>query len=235
MDSKIIIFIALLIGAYFLGAVPMAYIVAKGMRGIDLRHYGSGNVGASNVVASVGKGWGALVIAFDLGKGALAVLMARLVGLDLILQIAVGIAAIVGHNWPIFLGFSGGRGILATLGVAFMMAPLLTLIFLLLALFMGLFKQLSLGTLIAIAGLPAGSFFFPGAFGISSDHEIIALGFTAILLLTIVRRLAVPRAPIAASLGVGEVLGNRLLFDRDIRDRETWVHRDHVTKEGTSQ
>ena len=99
-------FILTIIGAYLLGAVPAAYLVARWARGIDLRQYGSGNVGAANVITTVSKRWGISVVIFDLLKGMVVVYVARWIGLDIVQQVAAGLAAIIGHNWSVFLGFS---------------------------------------------------------------------------------------------------------------------------------
>ncbi len=218
-------FIPAVIGAYLLGAVPAAYLVAKWARGVDLRQYGSGNVGASNVITTVSKRWGIAVVAFDLLKGMAAVYAARWLGLDIALQAAVGIAVIVGHNWSIFLGFSSGRGGLAIAGVAIALAPPIGLSLLVFALILGLFKQLALGMLIAVAALPVCSWLLARPLGIADDPLPLTLGTLAILVLTLVRRATVPRSSLAASLSTAELLLNRLLFDRDIRDREAWIHR----------
>ena len=128
MATEFILFILLIIGAYLLGSVPAAYLVAKWSRGIDIRQYGSGNVGASNVLAVVSKRWSVPVTVFDIGKGALIVWVAQLLGLGAAQQVTVGIVTIIGHNWPIFLRFQGGRGIFTTLGVIAMLSPKLGLI-----------------------------------------------------------------------------------------------------------
>jgi len=216
------------IGAYLLGAVPAAYLVARWVRGIDLRQYGSGNVGAANVITVVSKRWGIAVIAFDLVKGMVAVYVARWIGLDIGQQAAVGLATIVGHNWSVFLRFSSGRGGLTTAGVAIAVAPWLGLSLLAFTLILGLFRQLALGMILAVAALPVCSWFLSQPLGITEDPEDVlplSLGFLAIFLVTLIRRLTVPRAAIAASVSTGELIVNRLLFDRDIRDRETWIHR----------
>ena len=216
------------IGAYLLGAVPAAYLVARWVRGIDLRQYGSGNVGAANVITVVSKRWGIAVIAFDLVKGMVAVYVARWIGLDISQQAAVGLATIVGHNWSVFLRFSSGRGGLTTAGVAIAVAPWLGLSLLAFTLILGLFRQLALGMILAVAALPVCSWFLSQPLGITEDPEDVlplSLGFLAIFLVTLIRRLTVPRAAIAASVSTGELIVNRLFFDRDIRDRETWIHR----------
>ena len=98
---EVIKFASLLIAAYLLGSVPAAYLVAKWSRGIDIRKYGSGNVGASNIVRIVSTRWAIPVIIFDVGKGAVMVWAAQLLGLGIAQQVTVGLAAIIGHNWPV--------------------------------------------------------------------------------------------------------------------------------------
>ena len=88
----VIKFVLLVLAAYLLGSVPTAYLVAKWRRGIDIRQYGSGNVGASNVSTIVSKRWSIPVTIFDIGKGALTVWLAQLLGLGAAQQITVGIA-----------------------------------------------------------------------------------------------------------------------------------------------
>ncbi|MFC1951978.1 glycerol-3-phosphate acyltransferase [Chloroflexota bacterium] len=109
--------ILLVISAYLLGSVPTAYLVTKWFRGKDLRQYGSGNVGMSNLWQVTSMRLTIPAIIFDLGKGVLAVWVAHLLGMGITQQVAVGLATIVGHSWPVFLRFNGGRGVLTTLGV----------------------------------------------------------------------------------------------------------------------
>jgi glycerol-3-phosphate acyltransferase PlsY len=217
-------FVLLIIGAYLLGSVPTAYLVAKWRRGIDIRRFGSGNVGAANIVAT-GSRWSSLiVIIFDLAKGMAPVYVAQTINLGSYQQVVVGLAAISGHNWPVFLRFSGGRGILTTLGVVFVLAPWLALALTVLAFAWLPFGQFSLGTLIALILLPVLSWFLRGTFGFE-EPLTVTLGFVAILLLLIVRRLTAPRTELSATVSQGELIVNRLLFDRDIKDRKAWVKR----------
>jgi glycerol-3-phosphate acyltransferase PlsY len=216
------------IGAYLLGAVPAAYLIAKWARGIDLRQHGSGNVGASNVITVVSKRWGIAVILFDLVKGMIAVYVAKWIELSVIQQVAVGLATIIGHNWSVFLRFSGGRGGLSIAGVVIALTPLLGLSLLVFTLIFGLFRQMALGMILAVAALPVSSWFLGQPLGITEQPLPLSLGFLAIFLVTIIRRLTVPRAAIAASVSTPALLFNRLLFDRDIRDRETWIHRTPI-------
>ena len=214
----------LILGAYLLGSVPAAYVAAKLSRGIDLREYGSGNVGVSNLLKVAPKWLAVPVVLFDLGKGVLAVWVAQLLGMGVLEQVVVGLAAIIGHNWPVFLRLSGGRGILAVLGVTLMLQPWLAIGGLLLA-FSGLpFGHMALTTILAVALLPVASWFLSQPLGIGEPF-ILTLGFVAVLLVTIARRLTAPKTSVTQSVSLGQLMVNRLLWDRDIRDRKAWINR----------
>ena len=102
---------------YFLGSIPTAYIAGHVLRGWDIRQTGDGNAGAANVFRQIGARAGISVFLVDAGKGVLAVLIAQMAGLSLATVLFTGAAAVIGHNWPIFLGFRGGRGESTTIGV----------------------------------------------------------------------------------------------------------------------
>ncbi|WP_114965749.1 glycerol-3-phosphate 1-O-acyltransferase PlsY [Alkalilacustris brevis] len=103
------------LAAYLLGSVPFGIVMARAFGLGDLRQIGSGNIGATNVLRTGNRLAAALTLVFDAGKGAAAVLLARwLVGVDAA-QLA-GLAAFVGHLWPVFLGFRGGKGVATYLG-----------------------------------------------------------------------------------------------------------------------
>jgi len=221
---EVIKFASLLIAAYLLGSVPAAYLVAKWSRGIDLRQYGSGNVGASNLLTITSKWIAIPVIIFDVGKGVVIIWIAQLLGLGIAEQVAVGLAAIIGHNWPVFLRFNGGRGALTTIGVLLILTPWLALILVAVAFLFFPFRQLSLGTTVAMAALPLCSWLLSQPFGIEEPLPL-TLGFLAIFIILLVRRLTAPRTSLSASVTPGQLIINRLLFDRDIRDREAWIKR----------
>ena len=221
----------LTLGAYLLGSVPAAYLAARWFRGIDIRQFGTGNVGASNLLRLTSKRIAIPVIIFDVGKGALMIWVAQLLGLDITQQVTVGLAAIIGHNWPVFLRFNGGRGIFTSLGVISILVPWLGLIALIIAYGMAPFRKLALGTIIAMASLPIFSWFLPQLFGIEKPLPI-TLGFAAIFLLAVVRRLTAPRTIFTASVTPRQLFVNRLLFDRDIRDRKAWIDRRPSEQQG---
>jgi len=102
---------------YLLGAIPTAYIAGHASKGVDIRQVGDGNVGAANAFRQLSAGTGITVGIIDAGKGALAILIAQAVNLPQIAILATGIAAVIGHNWPVFIGFRGGRGESTAIGV----------------------------------------------------------------------------------------------------------------------
>ncbi len=113
-------------GAYLAGSVPFGFLVARA-RGIDIRRAGSGNIGATNVTRCVGRPWGLLTFACDFLKGLLpALLLPAAAGLGAQAQEArllAGALAIAGHNWPVFLGFRGGKGVATSAGALVAIAP----------------------------------------------------------------------------------------------------------------
>jgi glycerol-3-phosphate acyltransferase PlsY len=117
-----LIVLALVIG-YLLGSIPFAYLIARWVKGVDIRKMGGGNVGAVNTMREIGPlpGWG--VFFADMAKGALAVLIAQWLGLHLYWAFAAGFMAVAGHNWPVWLKFRGGQGLATTMGVLAVFSP----------------------------------------------------------------------------------------------------------------
>jgi len=114
-----------MIVSYFIGSFPTAYVVSRITRGIDIRSAGSGNVGAANVHRVIGRGWGVFVAVVDMLKGSLAILItgiASTVTAPWLLSLA-GLAAVLGHNYPVWLKFKGGKGVATTYGVVFFLYP----------------------------------------------------------------------------------------------------------------
>lgn len=122
------VFLLVAFGAYFLGSFPSGYVIGRA-RGVDLRREGSGNIGATNALRVLGKKWGYLCFALDIGKGALAVWLAKGVvapAFDLgptQAGIVAAIGALLGHTFPIWLKFKGGKGIATSGGIALALFP----------------------------------------------------------------------------------------------------------------
>lgn len=106
----------ILLFSYLLGAVPFGLLISR-LRGVDIRRYGSGNIGATNVLRTVGK-WEALItLLADIGKGAIPVLVAVKFSKTPHIQAVSGFLSIMGHNFPVYLNFRGGKGVATSLGV----------------------------------------------------------------------------------------------------------------------
>lgn len=103
---------------YIMGSCPTGYLIVKYIKGMDIRNYGSGNIGATNVSRVLGRGWAVFTAVFDMLKGGMAVLIAMLLGARSPATLSlIGLAAIVGHDYPVWLGFRGGKGVATTFGV----------------------------------------------------------------------------------------------------------------------
>ncbi len=151
--------LALVLVAYLLGSVPSGVIVAQQTAGVDLSSHGSGNTGAANAYRALGWKGGALVLLADTLKGSLAVFLAHVALLPAfflpLAKVTLGFFAILGHNYSVFRGFKGGKGIATTFGVVLALAPKVALLAGLLWLGMvGLTKYSSVGSLTAMAALP---------------------------------------------------------------------------------
>ncbi len=109
---------------YLLGSIPSGLLVGRFARGIDVREYGSGKTGFTNVMRTVGLRWGIVVLIADLAKGVIPVVIARLVSDEPYVLALAGMAAAVGHDWPVFARFEGGRGVATSFGAALAMSPI---------------------------------------------------------------------------------------------------------------
>jgi len=145
---------AVVLAAYLIGSIPFALILARRW-GADLRQVGSGNLGAANVMRASGVAAGMLVAALDMGKGAASVWLATRIGDGAELPAAAGLAAIVGHVYPVWLRFRGGKGVATACGVFSILTPLAVPPAL--AIFVAavwLTKYISLGSVLASMALP---------------------------------------------------------------------------------
>jgi glycerol-3-phosphate acyltransferase PlsY len=145
---------ALVVAAgYVLGSLPFGYWIGR-LRGIDLREHGSGNTGATNALRVLGLRLGVGVLALDVGKGAAAALLGEAVGGDG-LGVLAGVAAVVGHAFPVFLGFGGGKGVATAAGVMFALVPFIGLAVLLLwAVVIAATRYVSVGSMVAGVAFP---------------------------------------------------------------------------------
>jgi glycerol-3-phosphate acyltransferase PlsY len=140
--------------AYVAGSIPFGVVLARAHR-VDLRQVGSGNIGATNVARALGRGWAILVLAADAAKGFVPVWLGRRVGLGPRWVAAIGLAAIVGHMFTVFLRGRGGKGVATSLGVAFgLSAPAAAAGLVLYALAFALTRLSSIGSLLGIWSFP---------------------------------------------------------------------------------
>jgi glycerol-3-phosphate acyltransferase PlsY len=147
-------FLTILLG-YAVGSLPAGYLIASRLRGVDLRRVGSGNVGAANVYRSAGLWTALLVIAVDVAKGAGSVLLAARVAAGPAAPVAAGVAAIVGHVYPVWLRFRGGKGVATACGAFSILAPQATAVAAaIFVITVWATRYVSLGSIIATVSLP---------------------------------------------------------------------------------
>lgn len=157
MESSILIKnIVVVVCAYLIGAIPFSYIIGR-FCGIDIRLHGSKNPGASNVLRCCGKCAGILAYITDIGKGMVAIVVAHsVVGNNSLVLVVSAFLAILGHVFPIFLGFKGGKGVATSAGVMIVLAPVASLICIVFF-FLGFFlskKVVAIGSTVAALAFP---------------------------------------------------------------------------------
>jgi acyl phosphate:glycerol-3-phosphate acyltransferase len=118
----------LVLAGYIIGACPTAYLFGQRLRGKDIRQMGDGNMGARNAYFELGHKTGILIFFIDAAKGSLVVVFCLLFHVPLYITLITGAAAVAGHNWPVFLGFRGGRGEATTIGILLTLLPISVLI-----------------------------------------------------------------------------------------------------------
>ena len=178
------IYIIVTLIAYLLGSISFSVIISKKMAGFDVREKGSGNAGTTNVLRTVGKRASIVTLICDILKGVVAILVAYIVGLiikdgvdkALLIQLA-GLAVIIGHTFPIFFGFKGGKGIATALGVLVITNWNIGLICLVFALvLMTLTKMVSLGSITAAILFPILIMFMPhNAYLVDGNYIIYSI------------------------------------------------------------
>ncbi len=159
--------------SYFLGAVPFGLIFSRLFSGVDVRTVGSGNIGATNVLRASGKKAAILTLLADCLKGLVPVLAVKLLFHDDVATLLAGAASVLGHNFPIYLGFKGGKGVATSYGVVLAAAPVTGLICLCAWLIAALvWRYSSLSALISFAFYPALTF---GLHGESKPLGLLSL------------------------------------------------------------
>jgi len=152
---------AVLIGSYVLGSVPFGLLIVKSWRGIDIRDYGSGNIGATNVLRVAGRGPAAVVFAADVLKGLVPVVAASSIFAAPWIAVAGGMSAILGHSVSIFLRFRGGKGVATSLGVVVGLDPRIAGIgFGIWAAVLAVSRYVSVASILAATSIPVLMFVF---------------------------------------------------------------------------
>lgn len=180
-STQIVLTVVIAVAAYFIGGLNPALLISRTVTGKDIRETGSGNAGATNVMRSIGVRYGILTFGLDVLKGVVPTLLARLL-IDQHTPYAAyasfaayltGFMVILGHIFPVFLGFKGGKGVATSLGMLFVIQPLVTAVLLLVALgLMFATGYVSLGSVISTALIPVTGFIIPavgwqfGVFGL---------------------------------------------------------------------
>jgi acyl phosphate:glycerol-3-phosphate acyltransferase len=229
-------FVVLVVVSYLFGSIPASYLVGR-WRGKDMRKQGTGQVGAGNLWRTTSRRLGLLVGVYDFLKGAVMISIAWRMGLDPGLQLSVGLAVVVGHNWPVFLRFHGGRGIATCLGIIIIMPCInigeittwpLVAFFGVLAAGVVIYRHTPVPILIGLILLPIIS-------RVAAEPLSLNIAYVAMFVIIVTKRLTAQPAPHKREISMGRLLMNRLLYDRDIGDRAAWVHRKNITGKDTAK
>ncbi len=210
--------VLIVLGSYLIGGVPVAYLTGRLLRGIDIRQYGSANVGASNVWQTVSRVAVVPVGLTEIGQGLLGIIIAKLADESLAVQVLAGLAALAGHNWSPYLRFMGGRGIAHAIGFMLILSWPALGAFIVLSLLGVVLRMVPQLIGLAIVAAPL------AALAAGQAPEIV-WGLAGMAALIVAKRLITNRPSLPAGADTPTVLFNRLLYDRDTREREAWVQR----------
>ena len=209
--------VLLIIASYLLGSVSSAYLAGKWFAGKDLRDYGSGNLGGSMVWEHVGRRAVIPAGLFDVFKAALPTWLALQLGLGMTVAAAAGLAAVVGHSWSIFLGFTGGRGMLSYLGVLLVIFPWGAVWFFVLTIVGYLLGGSAPWVLAGLITMPLVAYVVGGP-------EMVGPMSGAIILLALAKRIEANRRPLPPpGPERRKVILRRAFLDRDMASQREWI------------
>ncbi|SHK47747.1 acyl-phosphate glycerol-3-phosphate acyltransferase [Desulforamulus aeronauticus DSM 10349] len=147
--------VLIIVSGYLIGSIPFGFLLARFWKGIDIRKHGSGNIGATNVWRTLGKGPGIVVLLLDALKGVTAVMLAKQLGTNDLVVLGAALAVMAGHSFPLWLGFKGGKIIATGAGAVLAITPVPLLLALLVwATTVALSRYVSLGSILAAISLP---------------------------------------------------------------------------------
>lgn len=154
-------YVVSIVVGYLLGCFQTSFIIGKTKKHIDIREHGSGNAGTTNAIRVFGWKFGLMTFIGDFLKAVLAVIVMRMLFADPVAGLIAGLGVIIGHNWPVFLKFKGGKGIASTIGMLMAVEWRMGLIaILIMVLVIGITKLVSLGSLVMAVSIPIGLFMF---------------------------------------------------------------------------
>jgi len=215
----VVMSILLVIVGYLLGSIPSAYVAGKWLKGVDLRWRGSGTVSGTGVYYHAAR-WAVVPVGlFDIAKASLSTWVGLRLGLGLPIALAAGLAAVIGHDWPLYLRFKGGRGISPFIGVSLVVFPWG---FPWLLAFLAIGRVLNYTAVVALLGIGS----LPLLTWWLGKPPAVTWACVGMVLLTVIKRLEANRLPLPPpGPERRRVLLRRLLLDRDTRARDAWVHR----------
>ena len=208
---------AVIVAGYLLGSIPIAWLAGRVSAGVDLRDYGSGNTGASNVWQSASRALVIPVGLLQIAQGAAGVLIARAADQGTAAQMGAGLAAVLANNWNPWLKFSGGRGVGQSIGFLLAVSPIALVVFIIVALIGVVLRAIPQFVALGIALAPAGAL-------VEGQGPLVVAGIVALVALVMLKRLAA-NGPPERTHQRPRVWLFRLVYDRDVRDRDAWVRR----------
>jgi len=177
-----LVFVAAFVACYIFGAIPFGVIVGKVTRGVDIRSFGSGNIGFANVLRTLGPGPGLAVFLLDTGKGLAAVELCRWLGMNDYLTVVGGVLSLVGHCFSVFLKFQGGRAVATSLGMMVGLTPVIAgIAFVLWVLLVGITRYISVASILAALSVSAMVLLWKPH--IPVPYQVVAVMATALIVL----------------------------------------------------